>query len=37
MNFLGRLVWVALFPIMLVIVNPLQELLTTLREWWENY
>lgn len=32
-----RLLWLAMFPLMALVVNPLQEFLTALRDWWENY
>ena len=31
-----RLLFFALFPLMLLIVNPLQESTTALREYWEG-
>lgn len=34
---LGRAAWLAMFPAMLLVINPLQELLTAIRERWEAY
>lgn len=33
----GRTLWVLMFPIMLLVVNPLNDLTGAIREWWENY
>lgn len=32
-----RALWLVLFPVMALVVNPLNDLTGALREWWENY
>jgi hypothetical protein len=32
-----RALWLCMFPWMLLVINPLQEITTSIREWWETF
>jgi hypothetical protein len=32
-----RALWFLMFPVMALIVNPLNDLTGAIREWWENF
>lgn len=37
MRAVKRILWLAMFPVMLLVVNPLNDLTDAIRGWWENY